>query len=59
MDIVHSKKSENVCNYRGRLLEPEYTYYDYTRLFLEKINGINLKYDYLEEEEAYIIYGYR
>ncbi len=45
--------------YRGYLLEPKYTYYDYTLLFLEKMNAANLHYEYLEQEEAYIIYGYQ
>ena len=47
------------CEYQGRLIEPKYTYYDYTALFLKKMNAINLRYEYLEQEEAYIIYGYR
>ena len=40
-------------------MEPKYTYYDYTALFVEKMNAANLRYEYLEQEEAYIIYGYR
>ncbi len=47
------------CEYQGRLIEPKYTYYDYTALFVEKMNAANLRYEYLEREEAYIIYGYR
>lgn len=45
--------------YQGRLIEPKYTYYDYTSLLLEKMNAANLHYEYLQHEEAYIIYGYR
>lgn len=30
------------CEYRGRLVEPKYTYYDYTTLLLEKMNAANL-----------------
>lgn len=45
--------------YQGRLIEPEYTYYDYTSLFLEKMIAGGLHYEYLQQEEAYIIYGYR
>lgn len=45
--------------YQGRLIEPKYTYYDYTSLFLEKMDSANLHYEYLQHEEAYIIYGYR
>lgn len=45
--------------YLGRLIEPKYTYYDYTSLFLEKMNAAHLHYEYLQHEEAYIIYGYR
>lgn len=45
--------------YQGRLIEPKYTYYDYTSLFLEKLDSANLHYEYLQHEEAYIIYGYR
>ncbi len=50
-----------VCEYeyQGRLMEPKYTYYDYTSLFLEKINAANLHYEYLQQEKACIIYGYR
>lgn len=50
-----------VCEYEyhGRLMEPKYTYYDYTSLFLEKINAANLHYEYLQQEKACIIYGYR
>lgn len=49
-----------VCDYvyQGRLIEPKYTYYDYTSLFLEKMNEANLHYEYLQQEKAYIIYGY-
>lgn len=47
------------CEYQGRLIEPKYTYYDYTSLFLEKMNAANLHYEYLQQEEAYMIYGYR
>lgn len=47
------------CEYHGRLVEPEYTYYDYTSLFLEEMRAANLHYEYLQQEEAYIIYGYR
>lgn len=47
------------CEYLGRLMEPKYTYYDYTSLFLEKMNEANLHYEYLQEEKAYVIYGYR
>lgn len=45
--------------YQGRLMEPKYTYYDYTSLFLEKMRAAYLHYEYLQQEEAYIIYGYR
>lgn len=50
-----------VCDYeyQGRIIEPKYTYYDYTSLLLEKMNAANLHYEYLQDEEAYIIYGYR
>lgn len=44
--------------YQGRLLEPKYTYYDFTALFLDKMKAVNLHYEYLQQEEAYIIYGY-
>lgn len=45
--------------YHGCLIEPKYTCYDYTSLFLEKMGAANLHYEYLQHEEAYIIYGYR
>lgn len=45
--------------YQGRLIEPKYTCYDYTSLFMEKMSADNLHYEYLQKEEAYIIYGYR
>lgn len=45
--------------YQGRLIEPKYTYYDHTSLFLEKMNAAHLHYEYLQHEKAYIIYGYR
>lgn len=50
-----------VCEseYQGRLLEPKYTYYDCTSLFLKKMNEANLPCEYLQQEDAYIIYGYR
>lgn len=50
-----------VCDYedQGRLIEPKYTYYDCTSLLLEKMNAADLHYEYLQHEEAYIIYGYR
>lgn len=50
-----------VCEfeYQGRLIEPKHTSYDYTSLFLDKMNAANIKYEYLQQEEAYIIYGYR
>lgn len=50
-----------VYNYEnlGYLLEPKITKYDYTSMFLDMINDTNVYYEYLEEEEAYIIYGYR
>lgn len=50
-----------VCEYeyQGRLIEPKYTYYDYTSLLLEKMNAAGLHYEYMQDEEAYIIYGYR
>lgn len=47
------------CEYQGRLIDPKCTYYDYTSLLLEKMNAANLHYEYLQDEEAYIIYGYR
>lgn len=47
------------CEYRGRLVEPKYTYYDYTSLLLEKMNAANLHYESLQQEQEYIIYGYR
>lgn len=47
------------CEYQGRLIEPKYTYYDCTSLLLEKMDAANLHYEYLQDEEAYIIYGYR
>lgn len=47
------------CEYQGRLMEPKYTYYDYTSLLLEKMDAANLHYEYLQHEKAYIIYGYR
>lgn len=48
------------CEYEywGRLVEPKYTYYDYASLFLEKMDAAKLHYKYLQQEEAYIIYGY-
>lgn len=45
--------------YQGHLIEPKYTYYDYTSLFMEKMNAANLHYEYLQQEEVFIIYGYR
>ena len=50
-----------VCDYeyQGRLIEPKCTYYDFTSLFLEKMNAASLHYEYLQQEEVYIIYGYR
>ncbi len=50
-----------VCDYeyQGRLIEPKCTHYDCTSLLLEKMNAANLHYGYLQDEEAYIIYGYR
>lgn len=45
--------------YRGRLIVPVCTSYDYTSLFLEKMNAASLRYEYLQMEEAYIIYGYQ
>lgn len=51
--VVYERK------YRGRLIEPEYTCCDYTSLLTEKMSGANLHYDYLQNEEAYIIYGYK
>lgn len=47
------------CEYQGRLIDPKYTYYDFTSLFLEKMLAANLHYGYLQQEEAYIIDGYR
>ena len=47
------------CEYQGRLIEPKYTYYDCTSLLLEKMDAANLHYEYMQDEEAYIIYGYR
>lgn len=44
--------------HQGLLIEPKYTYYDYTSLFLEKMKAANLHYEYLPQEEVYIIYGY-
>lgn len=50
-----------VCEYRyvGRLIEPEYKYYDYTSLILEKLNYSNIRYEYLPLEKVYIVYGYK
>lgn len=47
------------CEYRGRLIEPKYTYCDYTSLLLEQMNVANLHYESLQQEHAYVIYGYR
>lgn len=47
------------CEYQGCLIEPKYTYYDYTSLFLEKMDAAYLHYEYLQQEQAYIIYGYK
>ena len=47
------------CEYRRRLIEPKYTYCDYTSLLLEQMNVANLHYESLQQEHAYVIYGYR
>ena len=45
--------------YKGRLMDDEYIREDYTNLFLEKINKTNLRYEPVNDDGAFIIYGYR
>ena len=47
------------CEYRGRLIEPEYRYYDFTSLLLGKMKAVHLRFEYLQQEKACMIYGYK
>ena len=47
------------CAYRGRLIEPEYRYDDFTSLLLEKMQAAHLHFAYLQQEKVCMIYGYQ